>query len=103
LRLLKAQETKPQNNLASIRKRQTAVTQEQSRIVATREMVQRTIHDLRTKQVMEGENGIIDALKALNDELAALSSDADKPELADIMTPDEKSDREIRFNEIMNN
>jgi len=101
LQLLTAQETKPQNDLASLKKRQTAVAQEQARIVATKEKVQRTINDLRTKQVMEGEKGIIDALKALNDELAALSSDADNPELTDIMTPDETSDRETRFNDIM--
>ena len=101
LQLLKAQEGAPKNNLTMLKKKQTAVADEQKRIELLKNKVQATIDDLRTKQIIQGENGITDALNALNASIGALSTDANNPELSDLLTPSEGVDREAQFNEIM--
>ena len=69
-----------------------------------REQVQRTINDLRTQQVIDGNNGIADALNAINDSIGALGSDdTAAPSLDDLSTPAPNANIEQEFEAIMRN
>ena len=74
---------------------------EQRRVVAIRERVQSVLDDLKTKQVVDGANGISDSLNAISDSMASFSPDADDPSLEDLAMPDSATERSQLFKEIM--
>lgn len=86
-----------------LEKKSTRLDQEQRKLVSIRERVQATLDDLRTKQVVDGANGIADALNAISDSMASFGHENDDPALDDLMVPDAKESRLLKFNEIMSN
>lgn len=89
------------NSLARIEQRLTQITQEQRKVVAMREKLEMTLSDLKTKQVIAGEKGIGDALKALDDSMTALSQSANEPDSLDIMVPDAATQEKAEFDALM--
>lgn len=81
-----AKEQKPQYQamLARLDRRLEEIQGEQKRLVQTREKVQMTLSSLQTKEVVEGERGISDALSALNDSMESLGGDFGEPSFEDI-------------------
>lgn len=76
---------------------------EQRKLISIRERVQAALDDLRTKQVVDGANGISDALNAISDSIASLGCENDDPALDDLIVPDANEERLMKFNEIMSN
>ena len=92
----------PKNQEAMLQKKLENVQAEQLRVVKLREKVQRTINDIRTQRVIDGNNSIAEALNAINDSIGALSSSDDAaPSLEDLAKPTSKANIEQEFEAIM--
>ena len=90
-----------QNQLVSLEKTLKVTQDEQKRIVKIREQIQNTINDLRIKEVVDGDNSIVAALNAIEDNMGSLGVDYDDPKIESIIQPDEKTTREELFKKIM--
>ena len=60
-----------------------------------------TLNDLQAKRVVDGANGISDTLNAIQDSMTSLGIDIDNPSLDELALPDQASDRQKVFAEIM--
>lgn len=89
------------NQLNALEKTLKITQDEQKRLVKTREQIQNTINDLRIKNVINGDDGIIASLNAIEDAMGVLGSDYDDPSLENIVQPDEKATRQELFDAIM--
>ncbi len=87
--------------LAALEKKSARVVDEKKKVVALRERIQATLNDLNTKNVIDGEKGIADALNAINDSMGAIGMDAADPSIDDLIAPSESASREASFREIM--
>ena len=74
---------------------------EQRKLIAVRERLQAAITDIKTKQVVDGEKGINDALNAINDSLSSLNPDVSEPTLSELIVPDKSAARDAAFDAIM--
>ena len=74
---------------------------EQRKLVSVREKVQSTIDELKTKQIVEGVNGVSGAMDAINDSMASLGVDTSDPSIEDILIPSIENDRAQMFSKIM--
>ena len=90
-----------QNQLVALEKTLKITQNEQKRIVTIREQIQNTINDLRIKKVIEGDDGIVASLNAIEDSMGVLGVDFDDPKIESIIQSDEKSTREELFKKIM--
>lgn len=77
------------------------IAAEQKSLVETRERIQNTINDIQLKNVIEGEQGIRDALNAINDSMASLGVDYDDPSLSDIVQPSKAETIDAEFEKLM--
>ena len=101
---LEAGTNTPLNHEAMLQKKLEKIQAEQQRVVKLREKVQRTINDIRTQQVIDGNNGIADALNAINDSIGALGTSEDAaPSLEDLAKPTSKASIEQEFDAIIRN
>ncbi len=98
---LEGGENTPQNQKARLNVKLSQVQAEQQRVVRLREKVQTTINDLRTKQVIEGNDGISDAISAIADSIASLGLDDDNPSLMDLAKAPATETIDQEFQEIM--
>ena len=98
---LKARSGKLGNMLVSLDKKQDAVRKEQRKLVLLKERIENTISDLKVKKVIEGEQGIADALNAINDSMQSLGVDYDDPSVEMLMAPDKASEIKVEFDKIM--
>ena len=89
------------NQLAALEKTLSVTQNEQKRIVKIREQIQNTINDLRIKKVIDGDDGIVASLNAIEDNMGTLGVDYDDPKIESIVQPDEKTTREELFKKIM--
>lgn len=89
------------NQLTALEKTLAVTHDEQKRIVKIRAQIQNTINDLRIKKVIEGDDGIIASLNAIEDTMGVLGVDYDDPKIESIVQPDEKATREELFKKIM--
>ena len=89
------------NQIAYLEKTLLITQNEQKRVVKIREQIQNTINDLRIKKVIEGDNGIIASLNAIEDSIGDLGVSYDDPPIDSIVQPDEKTTREELFKKIM--
>jgi len=90
------------NNIVLLGKRTDTVAAEQRKLVQIRDRIQTTLGNLQTKQVIDGEKGVSDALNAINDSMASLGADdGANPSIDDIMAPDAATVRVQKFDEIM--
>lgn len=89
------------NQIAAFEKKAVKLENEQRKVIKVRERVQVTLEELKTKQVIDGANGIADALNAINDSMSSLGVDADDPSIDDLAIPDSSAERTKLFKEIM--
>ena len=92
---------KSKNILASLEKKLVKLDVEQRKLVSVREKVQSTIDALKTKQIVEGVNGVSGAMDAINDSMASLGVDTSDPSIEDILIPSIENDRVQLFKKIM--
>ena len=90
-----------QNNLSSVEKKLKQIVVEQRKIVELRERLQNTLSDLQTRQVIDGEQGIGDALRAIDDAMTAIQTDIGGPNVIDLSEQSEESQRQNEFDAIM--
>lgn len=102
-KLKAAQEQAPklQNLLSRIDRRLGEIQKEQVRLVQTREKINMTLSNLQTKQVIEGEHGISDALKALNDSMESLGDSFEEPSFEDLSAGTRENEVDDAFNALM--
>lgn len=89
------------NSVKRIDQRLAQITREQRNVVALRDRLEMTLSDLKTKQVIDGEKGVGDALKALEDAMTALQKASNEPDIIDLMLPDAASKEQEEFKAIM--
>ena len=89
------------NQLVALEKTLAVTQNEQKRIVKIREQIQNTINDLRIKKVIDGDDGVVASLNAIEDSMGVLGVDYDDPKIESIVQPDEKATREELFKKIM--
>ena len=92
---------KSKNVLALLEAKSVKLDGEQRKLVAIREKVQTTLDDLKTKQVVDGANGVADALNAINDSMSSLGVDAADPAIDELVVPTGEVERTRLFREIM--
>ena len=59
------------------------------------------VHDIEAGTLVEGDNGITDALNAINDSLGALGTNYEDPSVDDLIAPDKASKIKVSFDAIM--
>lgn len=94
LKKAKEQLAPSQTSLAQVERNLTKVSAEQEKLVALREKLKTTMESVRLKKVVEGGEGMSDALQAIDDSMNALQQVSEIPEpsaLETIMTPDKGS------------
>lgn len=98
-----AQEQKPQYKtmLAKLDQRLNEIQGEQKRLVKTKERIQMTISSLQTKEIVEGEKGISDALSALNDSIESLGGDFGEASFEDISLGTRENELNEAFERLM--
>lgn len=87
--------------LVQLEKKSVRVSEEQRNVVKTKERIQMILNDLNLKKVVEGDNGITDALNAINDSLGALGTNYEDPSVDDLIAPDKASKIKVSFDAIM--
>lgn len=87
--------------LASLEKKMLRVNEEQKNVVKIKERIQLTLNDLNLKKVVDGDNGISDALNAINDSLGALGMNYDDPSVEELIAPDKATSIKVSFDAIM--
>lgn len=90
-----------QNQLVALEKTLKIVQNEQKKVVQIREQIQNKINDLRIQKVIDGNDSIVTALNAIEDNMGTLGVNYDDPKVEDIIQPDEKTTREELFKKIM--
>ena len=87
--------------LVQLEKKSVRVSEERRNIVKTKERIQMVLNDLNLKKVVEGDEGIADALNAINDSLGSLGTNYEDPSVDDLLAPDKASKIKMSFDEIM--
>ena len=87
--------------LVQLEKKSARVSEEQRNIVKTKERIQMVLNDLNLKKVVEGDEGITDALNVINDSLGALGTNYEDPSVDDMLVPDKSSALKVSFDAIM--
>ena len=87
--------------LMQLEKKLERVSEEQRSIVKTKERIQMVLNDLNLKKVVEGDNGIIDALNAINDSIGSLGTNYEDPSVDDLVSPEKISKIRMSFDAIM--
>ncbi len=98
---LRERVAKRRNMVTSLDKSLDKIAAQQKSLVETRERIQNTINDIQLKNVIEGEQGVRDALNAINDSMASLGVDYDDPSLADIVQPSKAEAVDVEFEKLM--
>ena len=98
---LTARIAKRRNMVVSLDKSIDKVAVQQKSLVETRERIQNTINDIQLKNVIDGEQGIRDALNAINDSMSALGVDYDDPSVAEIVQPSKADSVDAEFEKLM--
>lgn len=88
-------------NLGKLERKIDAATVEQRKLVSVRENLQMTITNIKTQKIIAGEQGISDAINALNASIEALNPDVSDVALNDLMVPDKAEARQAAFSAIM--
>lgn len=89
------------NFLVKLEKKANTISNAQKKIVENRDLIQKTISNLKLKQVIDGEQGIRDALNAINDNMASLGEDYDSPALDEIIQPSNSAAVDDEFKKLM--
>ena len=92
---------KSANLITTLEKKLQKLEAEQRRVIMVRESVQTTLSDVKTRLVVEGVNGIADALDAISDSMSSLGRDHNDPSIDDLVIIDTSAERGRLFAEIM--
>lgn len=92
---------KRKNMVTRLDKSLDKIAAQQKSLAETRERIQNTINDIQLKNVIEGEQGIRDALNAINDSMASLGVDYDDPSISDIVQPSKAETIDAEFEKLM--
>ena len=88
-------------NLSRLERKLCGINEEQRNLGRMRERIEATIVDLRTRQVVDGQCEIGAAIGAINDSLSALLEDRAEVPLDELVQPNQKSEQESVFKQIM--
>lgn len=77
------------------------VAEEQKKLAALSDRIKTTLEDVRMKKLVDGENGIGDALNAIGDSMGALSKDQIGLSLDDLLSPPAEVRQQETFEAIM--
>ncbi len=97
----KEQAPKLKNFVARLERRLAEIQAEQGRLVQTREKIQMTLSNLQTKQIIEGERGIADALKSLNDSMDSLGGSFDELSFDELSAGTRENEIDDAFDALM--
>ena len=89
------------NKLVELEKTLAITQNEQKHIIKIREQIQNTINNLRIEKVIEGDNSIVAALNAIEDNMGTLGVNYDDPKIESVIQPDAKTERAALFEKIM--
>lgn len=98
---LKERIAKRKNMINQLDKNLAVIEAEQIRLVEMRERIQHTISDLQLDDVIKGEQGIRDALGAINDSMESLGVDYDDPSIETIVQPSSAEMIDAEFDKLM--
>ena len=101
LKSIQARQAAQKSNLTKLEKKVARVTDEQRKLVLTKESLQRTLENLQLKKVIDSEDGIKASVAAINDALGALGDAEDDVSLDDLVTPDKASATKEAFDAVM--
>ena len=101
IKAIQARQAVQQTNLTKLEKKIARVTDEQRKLVLTKESLQRTLENLQLKKVIDSEDGIKASVAAINDALGALGDAEDDVSLDDLVTPDKASATKEAFDAVM--
>ena len=87
--------------LAKLEKSVAKLTDKQGKLAMYRDRLNATLADLKAKKITEAENGIEDALNALNDTLEAFEINQEDVSLEDLITPTTEAVTDEAFEKIM--
>lgn len=88
-------------NLAKLERKVDFITDEQKKIVATKESLQRTLDSLQMKEILDSEDGIKSSINAINAAIDALGGNEESLSLDEIVQPDKNVERQSTFESIM--
>ena len=88
-------------NLVKLERKIDRMIDEQKKIVATKESLQRTLENLQMKEILESEDGIKSSIDAINAAIAALDGSDETLSLDEIVQPDKNAERKSTFEAIM--
>lgn len=101
IKSLELNTTTRKTNLTKLEKKVARITEEQRKLVLTKESLQRTLDNLQLKKVVDSDDGIKDSVAAINDALGALGDGAGEISLEDLVTADADTVRKAAFDSIM--
>ena len=101
IKSLELNTTTQKTNLTKLEKKVARITEEQRKLVLTKESLKRTLDNLQLKKVVDSDDGIKDSVAAINDALDALGDGAGDISLEDLVTPDADTVRKTAFEAIM--
>ena len=101
IKSLELNTTTQKTNLTKLEKKVARITEEQRKLVLTKESLKRTLDNLQLKTVVDSDDGIKDSVAAINDALGALGDGAGDISLEDLVTPDADTVRKTAFDAIM--
>ena len=89
------------NMIVALDRKLARIAEEQRNVVKVKEKTQMTLDGLNLKNVLDGDAGIADSLKALNDALGSIGTDYDDPPIDDLIVPEKAAAIKETFDEIM--
>ncbi len=101
IKTIQARQAVQRTNLTKLEKKIARVTDEQRKLVLTKESLQRTLENLQLKKVIDSEDGIKASVAAINDALGALGDNEGDVALDDLVAPDKTSATQEAFDAIM--
>lgn len=73
--------------IAILQRKSEEILDGQQKLVTLKTKVQNTIDDLKSRDVFDGEDGILDAINAINDSISAFKTDFEEPSLDIMLQP----------------
>lgn len=101
IKTIQSRQSLQRTNLARLEKKVARVSDEQRKLVETKESLQRTLNNLNLKKVIDSEGGIRDSIAAINDALGALGENEEDVSLDDLIVPNKDTACKETFDAIM--
>ena len=89
------------NMIAALERKVSRIAEEQRNVIRIKEKTQMTLDGLKLKDTIEGDDGIVNALNAINDALGAIGIDYDDPSVDDLMVSERPAVIKTSFDAVM--